>query len=219
MKNVKLLATWSIILIGYTSVWSQIRLDLMAGISPGSNPRTTGIIVNRHNPSEEFVLNMYKVKPQFYGGIKAHVDLASSFFTEAGIVYTQKTSRYAMRYTQASEENRLTSVAMNETEHLILLPVSIGVRLGSMEVLNGFTATGSIAKNTELSHVNGFESEGSGIQWGWHTGIRHTMGISKIGIEYQGSFSRVGTGASVNGQSLQLMNVPGQFLMTYQIGF
>ena len=219
MKSLKVLATWSIILTALASGWSQIRLDLVAGVSPGSNPATAGIIINRQNPYEEFVLNMNKVRPQFFGGIKAHLDLAAPFFTEAGLLYTQKTSEYYMDYTLDPEASHTSSVRMNEKEHQVLLPVSIGVSVGSVDVISGFTATGTIAKKTELSHLNGFRSDSNPVQWGWHTGIRHTMGASKIGIEYQGSFSRVGRGAFVNGQSLELMNVPGQFIMTYQFGF
>jgi len=130
MKSLKLLATWSIFLTAYSSAWTQFRLDLIAGISPGSNPTTAGIIVNRQLPSEEFIFNMYKVKPQFYGGMKARLDLDTPFFTEAGIIYTQKTSLYYMEYTLDFESGRDPYASMSETEHLLLIPASIGVSLG-----------------------------------------------------------------------------------------
>ncbi len=219
MKNLKLLAIWSILLTACTSAWSQFRLDIIAGISPGSNPTTAGIFVNRQSPAEEFTLNMYKVKPQFYGGLITHLDLSTPFFTEVGAIYTRKSSMYFMEYTLDLESGRVPSASMSETEHLILIPASIGVSLGSFDVTSGFTAIGTLSKETELSHLKGFQSDSPFIQWGWHTGVRHTIRRSMIGIEYQGSFNRVGQGAFVNGQSLELMNVPGQFVMTFQFSF
>ena len=219
MKNFKLLALWSILLTACTSAWSQFRFDIIAGISPGSNPTTAGLIVNRQIPIEEFTLNMYKVRPQFFGGLKAHLNLSTPFFTEVGVMYTQKTSMYYMEYTVDFESGRDPYASMSETEHLILLPVSIGVSLGSFDITSGFTAIGTLSKKTELSHLAGFESNSPSIRLGWHTGVRHTIKRSMVGIEYQGSFSRVGEGSTVNGQSLELNNIPGQFVLTYQFSF
>lgn len=42
---------------------SQVYINFKAGVSPGANPKTNGIIVNRQNPHEEFIFNMVHVKP------------------------------------------------------------------------------------------------------------------------------------------------------------
>ena len=226
MKNLKLLAFWILFFLAATSGLSQqFRPGLILGVSPGSSPNTAGIILNRQTPTEEITFNMYKVKPQIFGGLKMNMQLSYPFFAEVGIMYTQRSSEFFTGYTYKIE-GRAASVTLSKTEHMLLMPVNIGVTLGSFDVTTGFRAIGTVASKSDLSQIKGYQSNGDFLDWGWQAGLRYTIkrstvGLerSMIGIEYQGSFSRVGHGATVNGKSLELMNIPGQFAITLQHNF
>src|SRR5687768_13073712 len=82
---------------------SQVRFDIKLGFSPGSNPATAFTLVNRDNPYEEFKFNMVNTKPQFYGGVLAHFELAQPFFLEGGVAYTKSTSTFQVNYRIVSE--------------------------------------------------------------------------------------------------------------------
>jgi hypothetical protein len=215
MKNFQALAIGIIFLSACTVAHSQFRFDLLAGIAPGSHPIMAGLIVNRHLPSDEFVLNMTEVKPQIFGGMRVNLELTSPFFTEVGLTYTRKTMLYDVDYTYIFE-SRLATHQMKETEHQLLVPVSIGVSLGSFDVTSGFRGILTLSKETELSQLEGFHSKTSSIHWGWHTGVRYGINRAMVGVEYQGCFNRVGYGSFINGQSLELRNVPGHFVFTLQ---
>lgn len=204
----------------YCIASAQVRFDIKIGISPGSNPLTAGIIVNRQNPMEEFQFNLVQVKPQFYGGLSAHLPLASPFFVNGGITYSQKTSLYQINYTNTlPSELKAAEQYMNESENMILLPVNVGVSLGKVDVTSGLTATATFSKSSELTNVAGFKQDKNGMQLGWQFGVRYAIQRTMIGVEYQSAFNRVGQGMYVNGNSLELMNVPGKFVFSIQYGF
>lgn len=202
----------------YLTAWSQVHFDVKFGASPGTKPVSAGLIVNRDNPHEEFVFNMVQVKPQFYGGIRANVQLASPFFLESGISYTRKTSRYQLNYTMHSKEHP-EEMYMNESEDMFLLPVDIGVSIGDIDVTSGLTAMKTISSIKELSHLKGFQTDGNSIKLGWQMGVRYGFKRTLVGVEYQGSLNRVGHGMYVNGKPLEIMNVPGKMVFTMQYRF
>ncbi len=197
---------------------SQIHLDVKVGMSPASNPVTSPILVNRDKPKEEFQMSMNHVKPQFYGGLALNVQLANAFFLEGGISYTKRSSDYLIRHTYG-RDGKPELESMHESEDMILLPLNIGVSLGSFDITSGLKVMKTISKTTELSHIKGFNTNDSSLKMGWQMGIRYGIHRTMVGIEYQGSLTRVGQGMSVNGHSLEVMNVPGNFAFTIQQRF
>ncbi|MEO6132636.1 MAG: hypothetical protein ABIQ02_12370 [Saprospiraceae bacterium] len=197
---------------------SQFSINFIAGVSPGANPKTNGIIVNRQNPHEEFQFNMIHVNPQFSGGLVAHLQMRESFFLESGMTYSQKTSSYKMDYRMPREEGT-TEQTMKESEHLLLLPFNIGVSLGSFDVTSGLTVRKSFSKTNELTQLKGFSQEKNSIKLGWQAGIRYAFHRVLLGVEYQANLNPICQDRYVNGQSLQLMNVPGNFVFSVQSGF
>ena len=211
----KLIIITSILCVTFLPAWSQIRFDIKAGMSFSSSPSTANILVNRSNPHEEFQLNMIKVKPQFYGGIAVNVGLSSPFFLEGGVSYTKRTSTYMVEYRMAPEIGSSTQY-MDESENMILLPVNVGVSIGKVDLTSGLTASRTISSIKQLTHLKGFHQDANGIKLGWQMGARFAVKRAMIGVEYQASLSRVGQGMYVNDQSLELMNIPGQFVFGIQ---
>lgn len=201
-----------------TNSWSQIRFDIVAGVSPGVNPKTPEKLINRQLVSDEFRLSVNRIEKQFFLGVNANLSLRAPFFAETGIHFTQRKSEYAMVYTYPNEENPPLQY-MPETENLLILPLSIGVSIGKVDITSGLTLTGVISKKTSMTHVKGYAADESFLRTGWQAGVRHTFGRSMLGIQYQSSFNRLGTGTQVNGESLELNHIPGQFVMTVNFRF
>lgn len=217
MKSVAIAAF--ILLILPISASAQSRLDVFGGYSPSSTPGSADLLVNRQTPHEEFMFNMVEVAPQYFVGAKGHVNLAAPFFAEAGLTYTMRKSTYRLEYTMVHTDRATGEQFLSETDHMIMLPVNIGVNLGSFDVTSGFRAITSLSRKSELTDIAGFNMDNNKIRIGWQGGIGYYILRSRIGIEYQGCFSRVGSGRSVNGQSLELMNTGCQFVFNIQQSF
>ena len=199
--------------------FTQLRWDVFGGASLASNPNSAGLLVNRHDPAEEFMFNMNKVDPQYFVGAKMHLELGEPFFTELGLTYTKKTSTYHVEYTIIDTEHPVSDHFMKQSEHLIMMPLNIGVNMGAFDITSGFRMMKPISQSTELERLTGFSAENNLLQFGWQAGAGFYVGRTRLGAEYQSNFSRVGRGMSVNGQSLEIMNVPGQLVFTLQQSF
>ena len=211
MKNI--ISTFIILLSGIVGVAAQARIDVVGGVGTGTTPSSAGLIVNRHDPHEEFVFNVAKVEPQFFAGVKSQLQLSSPFFMEAGLLYSMRKSTYDVVYTIIDTEHPVRNHELNETDHQIMLPVNIGVNMGSFDVMSGLSVTHSVSKKSELIQLSGFESEGNRPQLGWQGSVGYYFLRNRIGLEYQGSFTRVGSGMTINDQSLELNNVPGNITL------
>jgi hypothetical protein len=194
-------------------------LDVVGGVSPAANPASAGLIVNRHLPHEEFVFNMNRVDPQIFAGFKGHLELGAPFLVDAGVMYTRKKSTYDVVYTIIDTEHPVSQHSMTQTNHMLMLPVNIGVNMGLFDVTSGFRLMKSVSSKTNLDQLTGFRSEGNPVELGWQAGFGFDIMRSRIGIEYQGNFSRVGKGMFVNEQPLELMNVPGHLVLLLQHSF
>ncbi len=214
----KLMFIISALLLNILSAWAQPKLIINAGISPGLKSLQQSIIINRSDPHTEFRFKLSEVKPQFYFGAGIHLSLRGPFFLEAGLTYTQKTSLYQMNFRMPSEVHPAEKY-MSETEKSILLPVNIGVSLGHIDVTSGMTIMKTLSTTNDLSHLEGFQQDDPGFRFGWQMGVRYTIRRASLGIEYQGTLNRVCHGMSVNKQSLELMNVPRNFVVKMQFGF
>ena len=197
-------------------ITSQVQFDIALGVSPGANPNSYGIIVNRENPFEEFQFNLVHVDPQYYGSMKAHIEMSSPFFFEGGISYTQRNSVYHILYTLPTREPAEQEMLMKESESMILLPVNIGVSLGKIDVTSGLRLKKTISSSNELIQLDGFTSDNNSIQMGWQMGFRYGFNRTMIGVEYMGALNRVGEGMYVNGHPLEIMTVPGSFVFSLQ---
>ncbi|MBK9983750.1 MAG: hypothetical protein IPP15_15500 [Saprospiraceae bacterium] len=214
----KLMIFTCIILVHTLSAWTQTSIIIKLGATPRSGSFKHYMIVNRNNPREEFKFSTLQVKPQFYAGVSARLQMRTPFFLEAGMTYTEKTSLYQVNYRMPTETNPAEMV-MSEKEKILLLPVNIGVSLGKIDITSGLSAMKTLTKAKELTHLQGFHQDDNAIRVGWQMGARYAIGRTMLGIEYQGTLNREGQGMYVNKQSLEQNNVPGNFVFSVQFGF
>lgn len=198
---------------------SNLRFGIKFGISPGYNRSGESLLVNRTNPFEEFQLRLFNTKQQFFVEVNAHLKLNDNFFLETGLGYTRTAATYRLDFRMIQLDMPSKEMYMSESRNIIQLPVEIGARLGNLEVTSGFRAIQSLSTTNELSHVKGFQSEDSGFSMGWQMGARYPIKGTFIGVQYLGHFERVGTGMSVQSQSLELTNIPGRWVFSLQYRF
>lgn len=214
MKN--FLITLILVVSSTTIALSQFTFDILVGVSPESNPVTADLFVNSKTPMQEFRFNMMQSDAQVFAGVKGNIKLKGSFFVDLGLLYGKQKSTYQALFTM-EDEDLVSSIHLYKVaDHLLLLPVNIGVNLGIVDVTSGFRVIQSIATKTTLHQLKGFSSDEHSTQLGWQTGAGISILKFHLGVEYQGNFSRVGKGMFVNGESLELKNMRGQFLFTIQ---
>lgn len=217
MRNILILAI--ILIAGLSESMAQIRFDIVGGVSPVSRSSSAGVLINRMNPHEEFVFNVVKVDPQFFIGGKANLELSTPFFANVGLLYSKRNSTYHAAYTIIDAEHPQPDYYMEETEHILMLPVNVGVNIGPLDVTSGLRVMKTAARKSGLDQIAGFTYTGKPIQLGWQAGIGYSLFRTRLGVEYQSTFSRVGNSMMVHDQSLELMNIPGQFVFNIQRSF
>ena len=216
----KVLLTSIILFAASSIIWSQkFGFDIRIGMSPAAHPVTADLIVGRENPHNEFLFNLVRVEPQFYGGLRVHKQLKAPFFLEGGLTYTRRTSQYQVNYRMPQTEPGSQHLIMKESEDILQLPLEIGVSLGRIDVTSGLTIMKTLSSQNELTHLNGFSAENNTLKWGWQMGVRYGIKRVMAGIEYQGSMQRVCQGMYVNEKPLEIMNVPGRFVFSLQYRF
>jgi opacity protein-like surface antigen len=218
MRN---LSTITILLCLITSINAQkVHFDVKAGFSPGSNNPSNVKLMCRKDPMKEFRFCLLRYDPQFYGGFKINVQLDKPFFLETGLTYTKRTSVYQAHYTNARFPDSIPQIMkMSASQHLILLPVDVGVSLGAFDITSGLRLNKVISSTNDLSHIEGYENNQNSLSWGWQAGVRYAFRRMMIGVEYQGEMTRDCENMNVSGESLALRYVPGRFVFSAQYRF
>jgi hypothetical protein len=195
---------------------AQVQVDAFLGVSPGSSQGSSSVLVNTHYPVDEFQFRLIQSKSQWFAGLKGKMALTVPFFVETGILYSQLTREFGMRFTYRTEELTGKSVNLSETQHLLSCPMNIGVSLGELDLMSGLTVTKMLTSSKSLSSIDGFQSECKGWRLGWQFGARYVVDRALVGVEFQSELQRVCQGMFVQGQSLELRHVPGQIVFTLQ---
>jgi hypothetical protein len=196
------------------SLKAQWNVYLFAGISPASYPENADLIVNRSVPLETFLFNMPHVETQYFGGLNFRHDINDYMFTSLGTTYTQRNFHYTLSYVTPRPTD--TNESMAVTEHQISFAASIGARLRFIEIVSGLQANVVVARNCELTQIPGFEDHASNVEMGWHGACQVSFRRILAGVEYQADFSRLCSGMKVQGRSIELMQVSGQWIFKIQ---
>ncbi|HJW29665.1 MAG TPA: hypothetical protein VJ508_10565 [Saprospiraceae bacterium] len=187
---------------------SQLQFYMLGGICPEIHPRNASLLVNRNQPVDQFKFNRTQVGTQFFMGVQVRMPLNEYFFTEAGARYSRFSEVYTVTYLAARQAD--SRVDMKEQQNRFTLPVNIGVKLNQVEIVNGFDAVWITNTKSEMDHMPGFKDQSPDFHLGWHINIGLEVNRMVVGAGYQAEFARVGEGMSVNGQSLEIRQLPGQ---------
>lgn len=214
----KLMIFTAVFFTTLTQLTSQVRVDVKMGVSPGSTAQSAAVLVNRDNPFDEFQFSLLQSEPQWHGGVALHLQLADPFFVNVGLGYTKRTSQFLIDY-RFGFEGRPEVQVVNDNEEILYAPVNIGVSIGSIDITSGLSAVKILSHTSDIHQLEGFSASKNTLQLGWQTGVRYTFKRFGVGVEYQGSLSRICQGMAVNGHTLEMANVPGKLVFGIQYGF
>ena len=187
---------------------AQWSFYLQGGYSPAKNPTSTHVFVNRDNPKEEFLFNVVEMKSQYAAGMQARLDLNEYFFTEIGLLFSQQQYTYLVTHTFKASD--IAAEEMKDKINQLIIPASIGAKLGKVEVLSGLSLIRCFMKENELEHIPGYANNASCLQMGWHAGANFRIDRVLVGVAYEARMARVCEGMTVNDGSLALQHVPGR---------
>jgi hypothetical protein len=196
-------------LASYFSGEAQVDFAIKAGIAPLKVMGTAPLVVNRHDPTADFLFNGTKVEYSPSLGVAMKYN-TKHFFFEAEAIYNSIRRSYEMQYI----ENNLRAESMHqmkETCKAIDFPLSAGVKLGVVEVRSGFSLRYEFAQSSTLSQMQGFKSKIDNTVFGWHSGLGLNFGRISAELRYHQDFANYGQGIFVNDQELLLKNAPARF--------
>ena len=197
----------------------ELHFGVQVGIAPGYDPGTNFIIVNRSDAQSEFTFNANKVHNAVYAGGFAKLDLSDPFFLRVEAMYNQSTTDYLLNFLGSDLPRSSQSAVYSETTRQLDLPVSIGVDLGVVNVVSGFTTQLMLDQDSELEQIAGYEKDLAFARFGFHSGVALDFTPLRIEFRYMMNFHNYGDHIRVNDQNLGLDNTPGRILGTLSYQF
>ncbi len=198
--------------------FGQATFGVKAGVSPAVTPNTSYIFANRETPRDEFTFNILNVNNGIYLGGFTQVDMKPFFFRFEAL-YNQYQIDYSLNYTFEVRGRSAQEKILTEQFHRIDIPASVGVNLGAFEVNSGVVAHFNLSQDSELSQVDGYQSNLSAVELGWQTGIGINLANVNLGLTYQMDFNNYGSHMKVNEGSLEMSNSPTRLIATIAYKF
>jgi hypothetical protein len=193
----------------------QTSFGLRFGISPSQNPGASYLIVNRQDPANECLFNVEQVKPSKQVGLMVRTE-NENFWLMGELLFGQSETQYSLVYTNRKQgETNLYALKKS----FIDVPLSIGAKLGMVEIFSGFVVSKDLKTENEMHQVDGYSESSPALRFGWHAGAGVALGPVLIDVRYQQAFSNYGTGQFINGQELRLYNLPDKLSVTAAIRF
>ncbi|MBP7238672.1 MAG: hypothetical protein KBA14_00465 [Saprospiraceae bacterium] len=217
MKNLTALFLFTALLMS-VNVDAQVTMTATAGVSPQQTPTAHYIFVNRSSPRDEFTFDLSTVKASYFIGVGARYDIKPFFFL-AEAQYNKRQYVYSIAYTFPGFGRTEEAVQYTESMNVINLPVSIGVDLGIVDVINGFVPQVILSHQTDLEDIRGYSDKLSTVRFGWHSGIAANVSNMRIGLDWQMDFNNYADHIYVNDQSLALSGRSNRLVGTLSYNF
>ena len=217
MKNLTALFVLSLLFFSI-DVEGQVTMTMTAGISPQRTPEAHYIFVNRSSPRDEFTFDLSTVKASYFIGVGARYDIKPFFFS-AEAQYNKRQYVYNIAYTFPGFGRTEEVVQYTESMNVINLPVSIGVDLGIVDVINGFIPQVIVSHQTDLEDFRGYSDKLSPVRFGWHSGIAANIANMRIGLDWQMDFNNYADHIYINDQNLALAGRSSRIVGTLTYNF
>jgi hypothetical protein len=193
-------------------------MTMTAGVSPQQTPQAHYIFVNRSSPRDEFTFDLSTVKASYFIGVGARYDVKPFFFL-AEAQYNKRQYVYSIAYTFPGFGRTEEAIQYAESMHVINLPVSIGVDLGIVDVINGFVPQVIVSHQTDLENIRGYSDKLKPVRFGWHSGIAANVANMRIGLDWQMDFNNYADHIYVNDQNLTLSGRSSRIVGTLTYNF
>lgn len=201
-----------------TNIDAQVSMIATVGVSPQQTPVAHYIFVNRSSPRDEFTFDLQQVKASYFIGVGARYDVKPFFFL-AEAQYNKREYVYDISYTFPGFGRTEEVVQYSESMNVINLPVSIGVDLGVVDVINGFVPQVFMSHQTDLENIRGYSDDLSTFRFGWHSGVAANVANMRIGLDWQMDFNNYADHIYVNDQNLALAGRTSRIVGTLTYNF
>jgi len=199
------------------SMQSQVSMVVTAAISPQQTPPSHYIFVNRSTP-DEFTFDLRTVKSSVFIGAGARYDI-KPFFFQAEAQYNKRVYGYDVSYTYTGRGRTDEVNKYEEQMDVIILPLSMGVDLGILDITSGFLPQFILSQQSDLSDLEGYNQDLKTMRFGWHTGIAANVNQLRIGLNWQSDFNNYADHAYIGNQSLELAGRSSRLLGTLSFVF
>ena len=202
MKNLIALVLLSTLFLA-TKVDAQVSMTMTVGVSPQQTPTSHYIFVNRSSPRDEFTFDLAQVKASYFIGVGTRYDIKPFFFL-AEAQYNKREYVYDVTDTYPGFGRSEETVEYSESMNVINVPLSIGVDLGVVDVINGFVPQIFVSHQTDLENIRGYSDDLNTFRFGWHSGIAANVANLRIGLDWQMDFKNYADHIYINDQNLAL---------------
>jgi Outer membrane protein beta-barrel domain len=210
---------FTLLLIGTIPISSaQTSFDVLLGYSPGQNINAQEIPVHMGYGSSRSAITPIRQSAGYTVGLGVRHTVAPGFFIGAELQYFYYKVDYALRE-NASRNDGFLPMDLNEINHVMSLPISVGVDLGIVKITSGVNVNTVVNSTTTLSSLEGMEDNSRPFYAGWHSGVG--VDLKKFGIEmrYNQDFRNYGQGYSIGKKELTFYGNPLRwtFLFKYHL--
>lgn len=192
---------------------AQNSFGIRLGYSPASTLHNNHVIINGGNT--DLIFNTQKANNSIYTGAYLRRDLDYGFFLQGEALYAYQSNDYLISYL----DNDAQANEIHEVSHRLALPASVGIQLGSVEILSGLNANILLARKTDLSEFAAFSEDIPAVTFGWHSGIGMSVQQLKFELRYHMDFSNYGADMYLYDQHLRLSNAGNRLVFGVSYGF
>jgi outer membrane protein with beta-barrel domain len=196
-----LLLTVALCTFTFNTTSAQTTFDGHIGVSPAQNIGSQEIRINCWNGEAKGALRPSRQSAGITAGLGITHDLESGFFLRGELQYIYSKTQFVMRDVTPTSE-RLSTFTFDVANHVLALPLSVGVRLGSFRVLSGVNVNAALKSTTALARLDNFYDNSSSLYMGWHAGLEYDLGNIGLEVRYSNDFRNYGQGYSVGEKEL-----------------
>lgn len=211
MKRAFLVAATS---ISIGSVYGQLHLGVVGGISTEDIPANELVIINK-NGLESFKLSAEQANYGIHFGLFLRGEIGK-FYIEPALTFNSNNINY--RIEDLNGDQTVTLVKKESYQYLDL-PLIMGLKFGILRLGAGPVGHVFIDSSSELFDLSGYRQKFDQMTWGWQANIGLDIWFLRLDLKYEGNFNNYGEHFEFFGERYQFSNRPTRLIASAGITF
>ena len=180
---------------------AQAKFDAHVGFSPAANLKGQEIRITDLDGPVNYAMSPSEQGAGYTFGLGLTKDMESGFFIRAELQYNYSKTTYQLREILPIGEGPFP-MTFDDTHHSLVIPLSVGVKLGKVRILSGVDANAILARTQGLDQFESFQDNSSTLFMSWHAGLG--LDLNRVGFEvrYTQDFQNYGQGYTVGEKDL-----------------
>lgn len=176
-----------------TSLTAQLSTSMYLGVGPSKDLKSNSEYAPRVVGDRNFNLQPVKQRMTYTAGFAVYKTFPSQFLIGAELQYQSSSTEYAF-WEISGDSEYAPAIDVVESEHSILLPVSVGAHIWNFTAYTGVSANMIVGKSSDFDQFVSFNDTGSKMYMGWHAGLGYHLGPVEIEVRYTQDFRNYGSG-------------------------